>query len=394
MSTVGVVGAGTMGAGIAEVCAVGGFPTRVFDPVPDARAGVTDRIRAFLEKGVRRGKTTPERADEAVARIEVLDGLEGMAGCDLVIEAAPEELDLKHRIFGELAAIAGPETLLATNTSSLSVTAIAAPVESPERVLGLHFFNPAPVMRLVEVVSGVRTSPESAESARAVIDQMGKVAIMAADGIGFVANRCARPYTLEGLRIAEDLGLEPTEIDRVCRVVGGFPMGPFELIDLVGADINLHVARSFFEQGFGLARWRPSRLQVSQVDAGLLGRKSGQGFYRYGEGPYREPDPELDDAHPIIDRQRQLALAGPNAPAVIDRIAAQIVNEAVFALREGVASEADIDAAMLHGFNWPLGPFEWGRRLGAARVRSVLDELRKLHGEAYLAAPDLEKALS
>ncbi|HTU15787.1 MAG TPA: 3-hydroxyacyl-CoA dehydrogenase NAD-binding domain-containing protein [Solirubrobacterales bacterium] len=391
IETVAVVGAGTMGAGIAQVAAMGGFETLLFDPVAEARATARGRIDGSLGRGADRGFWSGAEAEAGLANLSVVDRLADLAGADLVIEAVPESLELKQALFAELAGTCGPDTLLATNTSSLSVTAIAGGIDRPQRFLGLHFFNPAPAMRLVEVVSGALTSPGTADLAFEAIGRMGKVAIRAQDAIGFVANRCARPYTLEGLRVSGDLGIDPAEIDRICRIGAGFPMGPFELIDLVGADINLAVAKSFHEQSFGLPRWQPSQMQVKMVDAGRLGRKTGRGFYEYGDGPHREPDPEIDETRPVLDRDRLIELAGPNAPEVLDRIAAQIVNEAVFTLAEGIATERDIDIAMLNGFNWPVGPIDWGRRIGFGRVLATLERLREIHGEAYLPSPLLRK---
>jgi len=388
---VAVIGAGTMGAGIAQVAAMGGFETRLFDPVDEVRGTVRERIAGSLDRGADRGRWSSDAAAAAAGRLEVVDSLEAVAGVDLVIEAVPERLDLKRELFTELARVCGPETILATNTSSLAVTAIAGETPHPERVIGLHFFNPAPAMKLVEVVSGPLSSPDAADAAFEAVTRMGKVAIRAADAIGFVANRCARPYTLEGLRAAGDLGLAPAEIDRICRMGAGFPMGPFELIDLVGADINLAVAKSFHEQSFGEPRWRPVRLQVSMVDSGRLGRKTGRGFYEYGDGPHREPDPEVEDRRPIVDRDRLAAVAGPDAPVVLERISAQIVNEALFTLGDEIATEDDIDLAMLNGFNWPIGPIEWGRELGFGAVLATLQELREEHGEAYRPAPLLRR---
>ncbi|MDQ2700417.1 MAG: 3-hydroxyacyl-CoA dehydrogenase NAD-binding domain-containing protein [Actinomycetota bacterium] len=388
---VAVVGAGTMGAGIAQVAATGGFRVIVFDPAEEMIATVLERIGGSLGRAAERGRMSREDGDAAGARLSVARELDGIAEADLVIEAVPESLDLKRRLFTDLAAVCRPETILATNTSSLSVSAIADGIDRPDRVLGLHFFNPAPAMKLVEVVSGALTSAAAADTAYEAITRMGKTPIRAKDAIGFVANRCARPYTLEGMRASEELWIPPAEIDRICRVGAGFPMGPFELVDLVGADISLAVARSFFEQSFGNPRWQPSQTQVLMVNSGRLGRKTGTGFYEYGDGPHREPDPEVSVARSVLDAAELESVAGANAPVVIERIAAQIVNEALFTLGDGIASEADIDLAMLNGFNWPVGPLEWGRRIGFDQVLSTLNGLRETYGEAYRPAPLLRK---
>jgi 3-hydroxybutyryl-CoA dehydrogenase len=387
IATVGVVGAGTMGAGIAQVAAQGGFATSVHDPVAATRGSLRGRIEDSLQRGAARGRWEAEAADAALARISIAERLEDLAGCDLIVEAAPESLDLKRAIFAELDAACPPETILATNTSSIAVGAIAAAVEDPSRVIGLHFFNPVPLMRLVEVIRADASDSAAAAAAERAVTAMGKAPIGARDSIGFVANRCARPFTLEGLRVSAELGIAPAEVDRICRLGGGFRMGPFELIDLVGADVSLDAARSFFEQSFGEPRWRPHRTQVAMAQSGRLGRKSGRGFYVYGDGPHREEDPPIDEPRPLLDPRRLAELAGPDAPRVLAWISAQIVNEASFALAEGVASEADIDTAMRLGLNWPIGPLEWGRRLGHARVLETLLELRDAYGDAYRPAP-------
>lgn len=391
IDTVAVVGAGTMGVGIAQVSTMGGLRTLVFDPDKAVRESVLDQVAASFDRGAKRGFWSGSQASIALGRLEVVDSLPMLAEAGLIIEAVPELLELKQQIFGELEDACGPDSILATNTSSLSVTAIASVLDRPQRMLGLHFFNPVQAMRLVEVISGERTSPAHAERARETVTRMNKVAIRAKDAIGFVANRCARPFTLEAMRMSAELGLAPAEIDRICRVGAGFRMGPFELVDLVGADINLTVAHSFFKQSFGEPRWRPSQMQLKMVNAGWLGRKSGRGFYDYSESSYREPDPAVTDRQPIEDHDRLVELAGPRSPEVIRWMAAQIVNEGVFTLASGIASEADIDTAMLKGFNWPVGPIEWGRRIGFQTVVETLEELRDRYGEAYRPAPLLRK---
>jgi 3-hydroxybutyryl-CoA dehydrogenase len=285
-----------MGTGIAQLGCLGGMRTRLYDPVPEARERGAQTLRRHLERGAERGRWSAEDAEAAAERLEVVDSLEALAGCELVIEAAPESLDLKRELFGHVADACGDETILATNTSSLLVTAIAAGVPAPERVVGMHFFNPAPVMRLVEVVAGERSGEAALALARATGEAMGRHVIGARDGPGFLVNRCGRPFSLEAERLVEE-GIASFEaIDRICRLGGGFRMGPFELRDLVGVDVSLDVAKSFYEQSFHEPRWRPSQLMVRMVAAGRLGRKCGQGFYRYGDGPHRPEDPEPPSA--------------------------------------------------------------------------------------------------
>jgi 3-hydroxybutyryl-CoA dehydrogenase len=392
ISRIGVAGAGTMGAGIAQAAILGGLETVIQDPDEAALEKGISRLREGLAKGAERGRWSKDEAGRAIERFTPGgSGIESLAGCDLVIEAAPEELELKRELFAGLAEVCGPETVLATNTSSLSVTAIAAPTPGPERVVGMHFFNPPVLMELVEVVAGDDSNPAALEVATEVVRRMGKTPIRARDSVGFVGNRCLRPFTLEALRmLGEGLGSHE-EIDRVYRLGGGFRMGPFELMDLIGIDVNFAVARSFYEQSFGEPRWRPHPIQARLVAAGRLGRKSGRGFYSYEGERHREPDPEVEAERPLIDDQDMEEIAGPLGPPILGRLGAQIANEACFALAEQVASAEDINTAMRLGFNWPLGPLEWGERLGWARAVGTLEELRETHGEPYLPSPLLRR---
>ena len=273
-----------------------------------------------------------------------------------MVEAAPEDLGLKRELFASLADACGPEAILASNTSSLSITAIAVEVPNRERVVGMHFFNPPALMKLVEVVATVDSPPAALDTTTEVSRRMGRTPIRAKDSPGFIANRLARPFTLESLRMLADGVADAETIDRVCRLGGGFRMGPFELIDLIGLDVNLSVARSFYAQGDEPERWRPSPIQEGLVASGRLGRKSGQGFYDYGEG-LRFPRPEArhGNSERADARPGELAAIDPAAPEILPRLFAQIANEAAFALEEEVGSPADMDTAMRLGFNWPPG---------------------------------------
>jgi 3-hydroxybutyryl-CoA dehydrogenase len=389
---IGIAGAGTMGAGIAQAAVLGGIETVIQDPDEGALEKGISRLREGLAKGAERGRWSDEDATRALNRLTPGgDGIDSLAGCDLVIEAAPEDLELKRELFAALAEACGPEAVLATNTSSLSVTAIAAPTPVPERVVGMHFFNPPVLMELVEVVAGDDSSATALEAAAEVARRMGKTPIRARDSVGFVGNRCLRPFTLEALRmLGEGLGSHE-EIDRVYRLGGGFRMGPFELMDLIGVDVNFAVARSFYEQSFGEPRWRPHPIQARMVAAGRLGRKTGRGFYSYEGERHREPDPEVEAERPLFEDEEQERIAGPLGPLILSRLGAQIANEACFALAERVASAEEINTALRLGFNWPIGPLEWGERLGWARAAGTLEELRETHGEAYRPAPLLRR---
>jgi 3-hydroxybutyryl-CoA dehydrogenase len=287
--TIGVVGAGTMGSGIAQLGAQAGARTLVWDAVDGAAQRGVERARTGIAKLAEKGRLA-EDAGTAGARLEVVAELAGLAGCDLIIEAAPERLELKHELFGELSRIA-PGAVLASNTSSIPITAIARGAADPSRVVGMHFFNPAPLMALVEVIAGLESSDEALALARATGEAMDRRVIDATDGPGFLVNRCNRPFGLEALRLLQERLADVETIDAIVRAAG-FRMGPFELQDLVGIDTGFEVARSFHELSFGEPRWRPSPLSAQMVAAGRFGRKTGRGWYRYDEGqPHRPQDP-------------------------------------------------------------------------------------------------------
>jgi 3-hydroxybutyryl-CoA dehydrogenase len=370
----GVAGAGTMGAGIAQLAAQGGFETQLHDPDPDALERGVERIRAGLAKGAAKGLWREAEAEAAAERLRTAPALDDLGDCDLAIEAAPEDLDLKRRLMTRLAEVCGARALLATNTSSLSVDAIAAELPGPERFCGLHFFNPPARMRLVEVVAGEHTAEATIAVATAVATAMGREPIRCADSPGFIVNRCNRPFTLEALRILGEGDVAHDQIDLVVREGGGYPMGPFELMDLIGIDVNLEVARSFYAQR-AHPRWQPHQIQEQMVAEGRLGRKAGRGFYDYGEGAR----PPVEPPAPEVGRE------------LLERIVCQLVNEAAFAAFEGVAERDDIDSAMRLGLNHPRGPFEWADELGPERVVRTLDSLRERHGRRYEAAPLLRE---
>jgi 3-hydroxybutyryl-CoA dehydrogenase len=284
--TLGVVGAGTMGAGIAQLGCQAGEETRLLDADPAALERARERIAKRLDA-------------EQLERLRLVDSAAALAGCDVVIEAIPEDLALKQRVFNEVAHAVGPECVLATNTSSLPVTQVAAGVAGPERVVGMHFFNPAPVMRLVEVIAGVGSAGWALDRVRGLGEAMGREVIDAADGPGFLVNRCNRPFGLEALRLLQEGVAGVETIDRVVRMGGGFRMGPFELMDLVGVDVGFEVAKSFYELSFGEPRWRPSTLQARMAASGRHGRKTGRGWYSHEGGPHRPEDPAPPEAAPL-----------------------------------------------------------------------------------------------
>ena len=280
-AVIGVVGAGTMGAGIAQLAARTGARTLLHDPVAEALAGGVCKIEDGLAKEAAKGRLTDEQARGAVARLETVAELAALAPCELVIEAAPERLQLKHELYASLSQIVGEDCVLASNTSSLLVTAIAPAASNPQRVVGMHFFNPAPIMRLLEVVAGEQSSGRALAIAHATGEAMGKTVIRASDGPGFLVNRSNRPFGLEALRLLQEQIADVETIDRICRMQGGFRMGPFELMDLVGVDVGFEISKSFYEQSFGEPRWRPSPIAARSWRPGLHGRKAKRGYYSY-----------------------------------------------------------------------------------------------------------------
>ncbi|MFQ5852511.1 MAG: 3-hydroxyacyl-CoA dehydrogenase NAD-binding domain-containing protein [Candidatus Binatia bacterium] len=281
-SKIGVVGSGTMGAGIAQVSAQAGHETLIYDVSQDFIDKGLGRIRGFLQRSRDRGKITLEEEERILARLRGSLKLEDFNGACLVIEAAPEKLELKREIFQKLDSLCDPETLLATNTSSLSVSAIAAGTKNPERILGMHFFNPPPLMALVEVIQGGQTLPASIQKAVAIARRLGKTPVCAKDTPGFVVNRIARPFYNEALRLLDEGDARVDTIDQIMKEAGGFRMGPFELMDLIGIDVNFTVTESLYQAFFQDPRFRPSPTQRNMFLAGHLGRKTGRGFYNYG----------------------------------------------------------------------------------------------------------------
>ena len=310
---IGVLGAGTMGSGIAQLAARSGARTLLHDPIPEALARGLEGAREGLRKEAAKGRLSEQAAEAASEHLQAVDDMGALAPCELVIEAAPERIDLKHEMYAKLSEVVSEECVLATNTSSLLVTAIAMAASNPKRVVGMHFFNPAPLMRLLEVVAGVESSQEAVALAHATGEAMGKTVIVAKDGPGFIVNRCNRPFGLEALRVLQEQIADVETIDRICRMEGGFRMGPFELMDLVGVDTGFEISQSFYAQSFGEPRWRPSMIAARYVAAGLYGRKSGRGYYDYSvvNHPHRETDPPaLEPGTPGNDGESVVVIAG------------------------------------------------------------------------------------
>lgn len=308
---VAVIGAGAMGSGIAQVAAAAGHPVRLLDARPGAAATAIDGIRAQFAKLADKGRMSAESATAAGARLSAAGTLSELADAALVIEAIVEKLDAKQQLFRELESLVGRDCILATNTSSISITAIGAPLQHPERLAGLHFFNPAPLMALVEIVSGLATDAAVADCLFATAAAWGKAPVHAKSTPGFIVNRVARPYYAEALRLLQEGAADAATIDAVMREAGGFRMGPFELMDMIGHDVNFAVTRSVWTAFYHDQRFLPSLIQQELVDAGFLGRKSGRGFYDYREGAARPaPATEATRALGVLPR-----LCGESAAA-------------------------------------------------------------------------------
>lgn len=377
---IGVLGAGAMGAGIAQVALRHGHDVLLADARPDAAPEAAARIAQALAREVEKGRLVQAEANAMVRRLTPIRGVEDLSPfgrCGLVVEAVVEDLAVKRDVFRRLEREVADDAVLATNTSSLSVASIAGGCRRPGRVLGVHFFNPAPVMPLVEIVPALATDPAVADATRALVDAWGKVTVLAADTPGFIVNRVARPFYGEALRIHDERLADAPTIDWALRELGGFRMGPFELMDFIGLDVNFAVTRSVYEQTFHDPRYRPSLTQQRLVEAGRLGRKSGRGFYDHADGAAK-PEPTRDEAL---------------GQAIVRRVLAMLVNEAADAVHWGICSAGDVELAMTKGVNYPRGLLTWGDQLGPAAVVAELDALRGRYQEdRYRVSPLLRRA--
>ena len=378
-ATIGVLGAGAMGSGIAQVAATAGHHVMVTDARAEALEDARGRLEKVMVREVEKGRLDGTAAGLLADRITWAPGAAGeyaiFRHCDVVIEAIAEDPRAKRDAFRGLEAVVSEQCILATNTSSLSVTGIAGACTHPERVIGIHFFNPAPLLPLVEVVPGLATSLRTTEIAAATMQRWGKTTVIAADTPGFIVNRIARPFYGEALRIFEEGIADKATIDWAMKDAG-FRMGPFELMDLIGNDINLAVSRSIFEAFHYDPRYRPFLSQERLVEANLLGRKTGRGHYDYAEGAVH-PSATAD---PTIGRE------------IVDRILAMLINEAADALFWRIASRDDIDLAMTRGVHYPKGLLRWSDEIGASVIVGRIDLLQGEYNEdRYRASPLLRR---
>lgn len=376
-SVVGVVGAGAMGAGIAQVAAMAGHSVVLYDTNYAALEKAKANLQQTLQKLVEKGKIS--NAQEILDRYTYATELTEFASCKLIIEAIIENLEVKKKLFGAIEQIVKEDCVLASNTSSLSVTSIAAACHRPDRVLGLHFFNPAPLMALVEVIPAVQTDETLVTEAKELMTTWGKVPVITKDTPGFIVNRVARPFYGEAIRIYEEGMADMATIDWAMTSLGGFKMGPFTLMDYIGHDVNYVVTETVFQSFFFDPRYKPSFSQKRLLEAGWLGRKTGRGFYNYTEGAVL-PEPAKDET---LGRK------------IEERIVVMLINEAVEALHLNIASAKDLDLAMTKGVNYPKGLLQWCDEWGASKVLNILDGLyAEYHEDRYRASALLRKAVA
>lgn len=372
----GIIGSGAMGSGIAQVLAGAGHEVTVYDNNPEAVLKAEARLKDTMALLTAKGKFTQEKASGLLSRIRFVPDFDALADASLIIEAIVEKLEVKQAVFRELEEIASPECALATNTSSLSVTAIAAACAHPGRVFGLHFFNPAPVMQLVEVIPAAQTDRDRIKRAVSWVKEWGKIPVMARNTPGFIVNRVARPYYSEALRILDEGLADPATIDRAMTHFGGFRMGPFALMDFIGHDVNYAVTESVYRASFHEPRYKPSFTQKDLVEAGFLGKKAGRGFYDYR--------PEAPAPVPSED--------GALGQMIFKRILVMLINEAADALHFGIAEREDIDLAMTKGVNYPKGLLAWAEEIGVGECARMMDELYDFYREdRYRCSPWLRK---
>ena len=361
-TTVGVIGAGTMGSGIAQIAATFGHNVYIFDAYPEQLQKSKEGLVSILNRQVEKGRMTKDEVDGILSRIHFVEHLNAFETCGIIFEAIIEDLEKKKDQFARLEAIVSKDCFLATNTSSLSIASISAALDKPDRFLGVHFFNPAPLMKLVEIIPGISTDAGIQKDVSRFISEWEKTTVLATDTPGFIVNRVARPFYGEALRLYEEGVADHATIDWAIKELGGFRMGPFELMDLIGHDVNYKVTETVFKEFYYDPRFKPSFAQKRLVEAGRLGKKSGVGFYDYSEN--------ADKTEPIKDEKL--------GKKILNRILAMLINEASDAVFMNVATVEDVDLAMTNGVNYPKGLLQWADELG---INVVLDWMYELQSE-------------
>lgn len=370
--TIAVLGAGTMGTGIAQVAATFQHDVILFDKHKDMLDYSRKNLTRILNRQVEKERMTTEQVNDILGRIASVTDLKYIKEADVVIEAIIEDTEIKQDLYKQVEPLVDDQAIIATNTSSLSVASLSSAFEKPERFLGIHFFNPAPLMPLVEIVPSVVTEETVTQNARDLIDSWKKTTVVAKDLPGFIVNRIARPFYGEALRIYEEGLADPATIDWAMKELGGFRMGPFELMDFIGNDINQKVSETVFEAFYYDPRFRPSLTQKRMAEAGLLGRKTERGFYDYRENAW---NPE-----PVKNEQK--------GQQILDRILTMLINQAADAYWLGVASKEEIDLAMTKGVNYPKGLLAWADEIGLQQIVERMDELyTRFREDRYRCCP-------
>ena len=362
--TIGVIGAGAMGSGIAQVAATSGHQVVIYELNKEAVERSESNLEKLLSRLVEKGKMNEEEKSGIQGRILYAAQISDLKHCDLIIEAIVEHLEVKKKVFSELEAIVSESCILASNTSSLSIASIGSACKNDSRVIGIHFFNPAPLMPLVEIIPSVATDPEVTRKSKELIDSWKKKTVIARDTPGFIVNRVARPFYGEGIRIYEEGIADIPTIDQAMKDQG-FRMGPFELMDYIGNDVNYTVTETVFREFFYDPRYKPSFTQKRMIESGRLGRKSGRGYYNYSEGSV---NPAASGDTGLKER-------------IFMRIIAMLINEAVDALYLNIASREDLETAMTNGVNYPKGLLSWADEIGPDKILEELEKLQKDYGE-------------
>ena len=375
MIKISVIGAGTMGTGIAQIAATNGHEVCLYDSFDGAIETAEAKLKKILNRLVEKERITQQENETILEKINFTKDIKEVSGSGLVIEAIIENLDIKQKVFAEIESLVDEDCIIASNTSSLSIASIASACKKAERVVGIHFFNPAPLMPLVEIIPAVQTSEDTLNKAKSIIDDWGKVTVIVKDTPGFIVNRVARPFYGEAIRIYEEGVADFATIDWAMREVGGFRMGPFELMDYIGNDINYTVTETVFASFYFDPRYKPSFTQKRMMEAGYLGRKSGRGYYDYST-----------ENTPIANEDRELG------KKILWRVLSMLINEAADALFLNIASKEDIDLAMTKGVNYPKGLLAWADEIGIESVLNQLENLQAEYGEdRYRPSPLLKR---